>query len=213
MISGFSTIPMEDPGTASSIFKKKSQSSKPLRMVSSYPPHSRNALRRKRWVAGQALCERKAAASPPDGRTTAFRTPNVCSQEDAAIRDGFSIRRFDVSSRKDGSRLSSPSSTNTKGERVRRMPQFLAADTPPFGWRMTSRGTDIPRSDSSSFKMLTDISSVEPSSTTRILTGFIVWRHTDSTASQIIDFWLKLVITASIVLSAFIGCASAIFDS
>ena len=88
---------MEDPGTASSIFKKKSQVLKAASHGLIIPAafQKRPAAQKMGWQ-GQALCERKAAASPPDGRTTAFRTPNVCSQEDAAIRDGFSIRRFDV---------------------------------------------------------------------------------------------------------------------
>ena len=123
---------MEVFGVVSNIFKKKSQSSKPLRMVSSYPPHCCHASRRKICVAGQQLCERNAAIFPPAGRTIASRTPNVCSHEDAAIMDGSSHNNLLTSSIKDGSRLSSPSSTKIKGALVLRIPVFLAADTPLF---------------------------------------------------------------------------------
>ena len=75
--------------------RKKSQSSNPLRMSSSYPPHARQASRRTTAVAGQALRCRKSTADPPPGRTTASITPCARSHDDAATCAGVALQDRD----------------------------------------------------------------------------------------------------------------------
>ena len=131
-ISGLSTIPIHDSGAVSSMLKKKSQSSKPERMDSSYPPHCSNISRRRMCVAGQQLRDKNELIFPPAGQTMESKIPNVCIRDEAATMDGLSRSNWLTYSVNSGSSLSSPSNTNTIGASVFFIPVFLAEDTPLF---------------------------------------------------------------------------------
>ena len=113
----------------SNIDKKRSQSSKPLRIDSSYPPQRSHAERRIMHVAGQQLCDTNAPASPPVGWTTESRTPNVRSQPEDATIESSAVSNGNVRSMKVGIKRSSPSSTTTNGVPAAAMPRLRAAET------------------------------------------------------------------------------------
>ena len=121
--------------------KKKSQSSKPLRIDSSYPPQRSHAERQIMHVAGQQLCDTNAPASPPVGWTTESRTPNVRSQPEDATIESSAVSNGNVPSMKVGIKRSSPSSTTTNGVSAAAMPRLRAAEGPAFTCPIRSTAT------------------------------------------------------------------------
>lgn len=180
----------------SNIDKKRSQSSKPLRIDSSYPPQRSHAERRIMHVAGQQLCDTNAPASPPVGWTTESRTPNVRSQPEDATIESSAVSNGNVRSMKVGIKRSSPSSTTTNGVPAAAMPRLRAAEGPAFTWSMKSTATppvsNAPCRQSSRIALntSTDVCSSEPSSTMMMRSGRTVWDNADSTASRINGPWL-----------------------
>ena len=137
--------------------QKKSQSSKPLRIISSYPPNCSHALLRTICVARQLLSKRNAVTSPPQsaGQQLPERQMYADMRMSLLWMD-FRImlylpppqRRFPVYRLRPA--------TNTTEACASRMPAFLAEETPLFGWLITSTGMGKLQPASISFKICKD---------------------------------------------------------